>query len=90
MLNIIRACSGRRPYVLPDRYTVEVVKGGGLVKPVGILFIHLTEAQNVPRTDLFSKTDCYARCCQHGSDLTGYHLPADQMHVPTLAIQSCV
>ena len=61
---LIRACSGRRPYVLPDRYNTEIVKGGGMVKPVGILFIHLVEARNVPRTDTFSKTDCYARCCR--------------------------
>ena len=60
---LIRACSGRRPYVLPHRYAVEIVEGGGLVKPRGILFIRLVEAQNVPKTDLFSKTDCYARCC---------------------------
>ena len=66
--SLIRACSGRRPYVLPDRYTVEVVEGGGVVKPRGLLFIHLVEAQNVPRTDLFSKTDCYARCCLCASE----------------------
>ena len=68
--------------MLPDRYTVEVVKGGGLVKPVGILFIHLIEARNVPRTDFFSKTDCYARCCQFESG------SAPASRVPAWSVQS--
>lgn len=54
-----------RPYVLPDRYTIEIMKGGGKPeRPAGILFICLVEARNLPNTDLFSKTDCYVRCSQ--------------------------
>ena len=54
-----------RPYVLPDRVTIEIMKGGGKSeRPAGILFICLVEARNLPNTDLFSKTDCYVRCSQ--------------------------
>ena len=59
--------------MLPRGYTVEIVKGGGLEGPRGILFITLIEAQHLPKTDMFSKTDCYIRCsyccmsCHHGS-----------------------
>ncbi len=42
-------------------YPVEFVKGGGMEKPVAILFIRLVEAQKLPNTDIFSKTDCYVR-----------------------------
>ena len=54
--------------MLPHRYAIEIIEGGGVVKPRGILFIRLVEARNVPKTDLFSKTDCYARCCLHASE----------------------
>jgi len=47
--------------VLPQHYPVEFVKGGGMEKPVAILFIRLVEAQKLPNTDIFSKTDCYVR-----------------------------
>ena len=58
--------------MLPQGSTIEIVKGGGLEGPRGMLFITLLEAQHVPRTDTFSKTDCYVRCsvccmsCHHG------------------------
>ena len=58
--------------MLPRGYTIEIVKGGGLEGPRGILFITLTEAQHLPKTDMLSKTDCYVRCscccmsCHHG------------------------
>ena len=48
--------------MLPRGYTIEIVKGGGLEGPRGILFITLIEAQHLPKTDTFSKTDCYVRC----------------------------
>jgi hypothetical protein len=44
--------------VLPDRYCVEFVPGGGaLAPPKGLLTVVLLEAQHVPRVDFFSKTD---------------------------------
>ena len=58
--------------MLPRGYTVEIVKGGGLEGPRGILFITLIEGQHLPKTDMLSKTDCYVRCscccmsCHHG------------------------
>ncbi|CAK0785413.1 hypothetical protein CVIRNUC_008622 [Coccomyxa viridis] len=60
-LNSFLASSVLRPYVLPRGYTVEIVKGGGLEGPRGILFITLIEAQHLPKTDMLSKTDCYVR-----------------------------
>lgn len=49
--------------MLPERYTCEVVAGGGLTpKPRALLFVRLVAARNMPNTDLFSKTDCYVRC----------------------------
>ena len=57
--------------MLPHHYPVEFVKGGGMEKPVAILFIRLVEAQKLPNTDFFSKTDCYVRWSRFcvGSDI---------------------
>ncbi len=52
------SCCAPRQYVLPDRYCVEFVPGGGaLAPPKGLLTVVLLEAQHVPRVDFFSKTD---------------------------------
>lgn len=49
-----------RPYVLPDKYVVPLTDSDlGIQVPKGILFVHLLEAQNVPRMDLFNKSDPY-------------------------------
>ena len=57
-------CLGCRPYILPERYTVSFTDDGNAeeLRPKGILFVKLLEAVNVPRMDLFSDSDPYARC----------------------------
>lgn len=43
---------------------MEIVKGvlAQVERPVGILTVHLIEAVNVPKTDLFSIRDPYVLC----------------------------
>ena len=54
------ACAMRRPYVLPDKYVVPLTDSElGIQMPKGILFVHLLEAEHVPRMDLLGKSDPY-------------------------------
>ena len=57
-------CLGCRPYILPERYTVSFTDDGNAeeLRPKGILFVKVIEAVDVPRMDLFSDSDPYARC----------------------------
>jgi hypothetical protein len=51
-----------RPYVLPDSYVVPLTDSPlGIQPPRGILFVHLLEAEGVPRMDLLSKSDPYCK-----------------------------
>lgn len=51
-----------RPYVLPDKYVVPLTDSPlGIQTPRGILFVHLLEAEGVPRMDLLSKSDPYCK-----------------------------
>ncbi|KAK9917790.1 hypothetical protein WJX75_008296 [Coccomyxa subellipsoidea] len=60
-LNSFIRASVLRPYVLPDRYTVEIVPDSGMQTPKGLLFITLIEAVHVPRVDWLSKTDPFIK-----------------------------
>lgn len=52
-----------RPYVLPDKYVVQLKEGDlGFQTPKGIIFVKLLEAENVPRMDMLSKSDPYVKC----------------------------
>ncbi|EIE27751.1 hypothetical protein COCSUDRAFT_45975 [Coccomyxa subellipsoidea C-169] len=61
-LNSFIRASVLRPYVLPDKYVVQLMEGAmGFETPKGIVFVKLLEAEHVPKMDMLSKSDPYVK-----------------------------